>query len=136
MCLLLSSRSSLSAGEQKTDSSLQTLTCTVCIHAHTYHYLWIEGFGGFVFFDLAETNNVDITWSNISYTAGILNHIQLNPVYITMNTEGDCTVFTKLVHFTHRHLVGGGCRQDNLFILARLKAVIYQECEAPLQMAV
>lgn len=78
----------------------------------------------------------DIAWSNISYKTGIFNHIQVNPLYITMNTAGDCSVFTKLVHFTHRHLVGGGCRQDNLFMLARLKAVIYQACEAPLQMAV
>lgn len=90
----------------------------------------------FGFFSPGKNKCWDITWFNIGYTTGMLNHIQVNPVYITMTTAGDCTVFTKLVHFTHRHLVGGGSRQDNLFILARLKAVIYQECEAPLQMAV
>lgn len=106
------------------------------MHTYICHYLCIEGFWVFFFWPGRNKQCWDITWSNISYTTGILNHIQVNPVYITMNTAGDCTVFTKLVHFTHRHLVGGGCRQDNLFILARLKAVIYQECEAPLQMAV
>ena len=53
-------------------------------------------------------------------------------VHAAMNTAGDCMCFfTKLVHSTHRHLVRGGCSQDNLFRLARLKAVIYHERYSP-----
>lgn len=69
----------------------------------------------------------------------LLNHMQLNSVSVSPS-RCSCrheysrwlyVFFTKLVHSTHRHLVGGGCSQDNLFRLARLKAVIYHERYSP-----